>query len=84
MQKTTLIAIEVLKSCETCQELTFEETLLHEPEVARCNLTNQIVTLLNSNNEIEYKKTDCSNWGFDKRMLDDCSYFIKDIQGEVQ
>ena len=79
MERTVPIIINVFKNCETCKHLSFLETTIDKPEIAECLLTKKIVTdeTHDSSIGIVYKDIECDNWGFDKRLLDDSSYFIE-------
>lgn len=78
MSKTIPLIFNIFKDCGTCEHLCFLETTIDKPEVAKCSLTNEIVTdeKHNSTTGIVYKDIECDKWIFDKRLLEDTGYFI--------
>lgn len=78
MRKTTPLIINVFKDCGTCTHLCHFEVDIGEPEIAKCELSDEIVTKAKDNgSDIEYIDIDCKEWAFDKRLLDDSYYFVE-------
>lgn len=44
MRKTTQITLNVFKDCGTCTNLCHLEVGIDEPEIAKCSLSNEIIT----------------------------------------
>lgn len=75
MKKTIPLTINVFKECGTCCHICFLETGIDEPALAKCSLSNAIVTV-DCETGIEYIDIDCAEWSFEKRLLDDSYYFL--------
>lgn len=78
MSKTIPLTFNVFKDCGTCEHVCFLETTLdNEPEVAKCSLSDEIITDdATTSDTIVYKNIDCDKWKFDKTLLDDTGHFI--------
>lgn len=83
MKKTKKICINVYQDCSTCSKIQFNETSLGEKESAICILTNEIVATETSVGII-YTDKDCMEWDFDKKLLEECDFFIESFNKEKE